>query len=170
MLILLAAQVHTTPPPPFPAGSCCAILGLGLVFFIGFLLFQRYRPIRYVKQSGWDPLVPPSVQRLPYDAIPSVLTRGELAFFDVLMHVVAGRYQVLAKVRLADLVEVTDNSPNRRAWFMRISQKHIDFVLCDRPSMRPLLLIELDDRSHHRGDRVERDDFVNQCLDSAGLM
>ncbi len=35
--------------------------------------------------------------------------------------------------------------------------------------MNVVLAIELDDRSHQRPDRVERDRFLNQALSAAGL-
>lgn len=106
---------------------------------------------------------------LPYRAVDSVLSKGELAFFSVLFDVCADRFTVLAKVRLSDLVDVTDRSWKGRRWFNRIAQKHVDFVLCEPGTMRPVLIIELDDRSHMREDRAERDEFVDECLRCAGL-
>ena len=35
--------------------------------------------------------------------------------------------------------------------------------------MRPLVGMELDDRSHQRADRKERDEFVNEVFKAAGL-
>ena len=59
---------------------------------------------------------------------------------------------VLAKVRLADLIEANERHPQWQANFNRIRSKHVDFVLCDN-WLRPLLAIELDDSSHKRIDR-----------------
>ena len=44
-----------------------------------------------------------------------------------------------------------------QAWRNRIHAKHIDFVLCDPGNLQPILCIELDDPSHNRPDRIERD-------------
>src|SRR6185369_4720053 len=52
----------------------------------------------------------------------------------------------------------------------RIQQKHIDFVLCSRDQVVPVLAIELDDASHGRSSRRERDVFVNAIFDAAGLL
>ena len=38
----------------------------------------------------------------------------------------------------------------------RINAKHVDFVLCCPATLRPLLVVELDDASHGRADRQER--------------
>lgn len=47
--------------------------------------------------------------------------------------------------------------------------KHVDFVICDRATIRPLVAVELDDASHTRSDRVTRDEFVDAALTAAGL-
>jgi hypothetical protein len=45
----------------------------------------------------------------------------------------------------------------------------VDFLVCDRERVQPLLVIELDDSSHKRQDRVTRDDFVKAAIASAGI-
>lgn len=79
---------------------------------------------------------------------------------------------VFAKVRLADILRPDragdSRSANQSRW-NRISQKHADFILCDPGTTRPLLVIELDDVSHARADRAERDCFVNRACESARL-
>ena len=76
---------------------------------------------------------------------------------------------ICPKVRLADLVKVKNNCSGK-TWhrrFNRISAKHVDFVLCD-PDMNVKLIVELDDSSHNRADRQERDRFVDSVLTGAG--
>lgn len=51
----------------------------------------------------------------------------------------------------------------------KIDRKHVDFLLCDPVTMRPMVGIELDDNSHQRPDRQERDAFVDQAFQAAGL-
>ena len=72
-------------------------------------------------------------------------------------------------VRIADLLRVEKGAANRRKWLNKILAKHIDFVLCDPGSLRPIICIELDDRSHERPDRIERDAFVDHAFESAEL-
>jgi hypothetical protein len=45
----------------------------------------------------------------------------------------------------------------------------VDFLLCDPATMRPLAGIELDDASHARPDRQERDALVQKVFEAAGL-
>ena len=51
-----------------------------------------------------------------------------------------------------------------------ISSKHYDFVLADPESLTVALCIELDDRSHDRPERRERDDFLNRATKGAGVL
>jgi len=74
----------------------------------------------------------------------------------------------MCKVRLADVVTCR-MSPGRHGPFASISQKHLDFVLCDPKTLRIILAIELDDRSHDAEDRQKRDRFVDEVLDRAGV-
>jgi hypothetical protein len=65
-------------------------------------------------------------------------------------------------------VKLNDNS-QFRAYHNKIDRKHVDFLLCDPETMRPLVGIELDDKSHQRRDRQERDAFVDQVFNAAEL-
>ena len=87
---------------------------------------------------------------------------------DVLRQAVGERVTVCAKVRLADVFFVARPNENAAAR-NRIAAKHVDFLLCDPATMRPLAGIELDDASHARPDRQERDAFVEQVFEAAGL-
>ena len=79
------------------------------------------------------------------------------------------RYGIIAKVRLADLIEVdTDKTKEFGRFFPKISSKHIDFALINPDNMEVLFLIELDDRSHDLPARKERDDFVNKVCEKTG--
>jgi hypothetical protein len=45
----------------------------------------------------------------------------------------------------------------------------VDFVICDPKTMVPQFALELDDSSHNRPDREERDAFVDQVFAAAEL-
>ena len=106
---------------------------------------------------------------LPYQRADSLLSKAERSLFGVLQGAVAGGCLVMAKVRLADLVSVRRGTQGRQGHLNRILAKHVDFVLCDTATVRPLLVIELDDASHSRADRRDRDAFVDAALAAAGL-
>lgn len=49
----------------------------------------------------------------------------------------------------------------------KIQSKHVDFVLCNT-ELKAQHVIELDDATHDRPDRIERDRFVDSALEMAG--
>ena len=93
-------------------------------------------------------------------------------FFRVLHKVVGDRGHVLAQVSLRQLLWFPGNShsnPGRQTWQNKVAAKSVDFVVCDPATLRPLVVIELDDRTHARPERQTRDDEVRDLLDAAGL-
>lgn len=107
--------------------------------------------------------------KLPYQARGQLVTKSELRFYKSLAKAVQDDFQIFAMVRIADLLRVEKGHKHRRKWLNKILAKHVDFVLCDPGSLEPIVCIELDDPSHQRPDRIERDIFVNLAFDSAGL-
>jgi len=107
--------------------------------------------------------------RLPYRKRDHLLTAAERSFYGVLRRVVAGRYQVAWKVRMADVLWIPGGTGNRQRHLNRILAKHLDFVLCHPDSSAPVLAIELDDSSHREGKRRKRDSFVDAALSAAEL-
>lgn len=96
-----------------------------------------------------------------------LLTKNEYSFFKKLKNITDEKnLQILAKIRLADLVEVNSGTKDWSKYFNKIKSKHIDFAIAD--NMKIIALIELDDKSHEKDNRVQRDDFVNNVLSTAG--
>jgi predicted RNA-binding Zn-ribbon protein involved in translation (DUF1610 family) len=106
----------------------------------------------------------------PYQLRDNFLSAAELSFYGVLKDAVNGRAAISSKVGLNDLFYVkTDDQSRFRVYTNKIDRKHVDFLLCDSTTMRPLVGIELDDKSHQRADRQARDEFVDQVFNAAGL-
>jgi hypothetical protein len=109
-------------------------------------------------------------QEYPYQLKATVVSEGERSFFGVLLRALDGAdVHVFAKIRLSDFVTVTRGTAKSLSFQNRINQKHLDFLICDRQRLAPLLAIELDDSSHARADRQERDAFVENACAAAGL-
>ena len=107
----------------------------------------------------------------PYAARGPLLTKAERSFLGVLELALAERYRVALKVRLADIIKVRSGS-SKSAWqsaFNRISAKHVDFVLCRADTFEVVCVLELDDKSHRRRERRERDAFVDAALRAADI-
>ena len=103
-----------------------------------------------------------------------VLTEREKNFYETI-RLIAEKHNlnVSAKVRLADIVKVSDKIQKQSSlwWskFEKISQKHIDFALADKSNLEIKLLIEIDDYTHQRPDRIERDKFVDSVCKQANI-
>ena len=110
-------------------------------------------------------------RRFPYQAAPSLFSAAELKFLKALEQTVDKRIRVYAKVRIADVVKVRPGLNNSRFYraFNAIACKHVDYVLCEADSCTIVAVVELDDRSHQRSDRRERDAFVDAVMQAAGI-
>ena len=104
----------------------------------------------------------------PYRLRDDFLSPAEASFYRVLLTVLKGEALVCPKVGLSDVFFVTRPHENRAA-SNRIAQKHVDFLVCDPATLRPLFGIELDDASHARADRQARDELVERVFEAASL-
>ena len=105
---------------------------------------------------------------LPYRLRDDFLSAAELSFYRVLVSAIGNRAIVTCKVNLADIFFVSKPNENQ-SYRNKIDRKHVDFLLCDPVTMKPRCGIELDDSSHSRRDRQDRDEFVDQVFEVAGL-
>lgn len=104
----------------------------------------------------------------PYKQRDDFLSDAELSFYKVLQKAVSDKLAICPKVNLGDVFFVVRPNENKGAR-NKIDRKHVDFLLCDPSTMIPRCGIELDDSSHARRDRVERDKLVNKVFEVAGL-
>jgi very-short-patch-repair endonuclease len=109
------------------------------------------------------------VPAYPYELNTDLFTKAERILYHHLRQAVGLDYQLFGKVRLGDLLEIKREAGSRQGHRNRIDRKHVDFLLCDPATLRPLLAIELDDASHQRPDRRERDEFLERALAAAEL-
>ena len=106
---------------------------------------------------------------LQYEKRSHLMTPAERSFFGVLEQALEHNWYIFSKVRLEDIITVKKGIEKKKAFGLRnrIKSKHIDFILCDRKTLETVMCIELDDKSHKRKDRVERDKFVDSALSVA---
>lgn len=74
---------------------------------------------------------------------------------------------VLAQVQLSRFLGVKKGH-NFQSWLNRINRMSADFVICAKDASI-VAVIELDDSSHDRSDRVATDGKKDKVLESAGL-
>jgi very-short-patch-repair endonuclease len=110
-------------------------------------------------------------KEMSYEARKALFSPAERSFLGVLEQAVAGQYRIFGKVRLGDLIQPAKGytKGQRMGAWNRINQKHVDFVLCQPETLAVVGAVELDDSSHRRKDRKDRDDFVDRALESEGI-
>jgi hypothetical protein len=100
------------------------------------------------------------------------VSNAEADFFRVLKRVVGDRGHVLAQVSLRQLLWMpgsNQTNPGRATWGNKIAARSVDFLICDPATLRPRLVIELDEPSHAKPERQTRDEEVEAILRAAGL-
>jgi len=113
---------------------------------------------------GLAAAVPPE-----YRQSKSLFTFRERVFFQALLEDVGSQYAVFAKVRLGDIIWLANEPENRKHHINQLLCKHFDFLLCERGTYKPLLVIELDDSSHDKYEHHERDEFKGKVCEDIGL-
>ena len=122
-------------------------------FLLLFLLLHLFRP----------------KDKYPYERC-DLLTSNELEFYQILSPIVCQHgWQLLMKMRLADIMAVRKGTEEYMKYFNKIKAKHTDFVFCDPDTLEILAGLELDDPSHERPERIERDEFVDKAYEAAGI-
>lgn len=111
------------------------------------------------------------VEEVVFDPCRELFSPAERSFYGVLGQAISGEFKIFGKVRLGDLVKPQKGLSNSKRTGLRnrIQQKHIDFVICQPDTLAVAAVVELDDASHRRKDRSERDAFVEKALASAGI-
>jgi len=120
-------------------------------------LFSRSRS-RYIPQANF-----------PYIKKNYLLTEAEHRFFIALQKAITNQYYIFPQIHLANLLYIPKRTRNWQSYFNRIIQKSVDFVICEKEYLSPILAIELNDSSHNLPNRIERDHFVETALQEGGL-
>jgi hypothetical protein len=108
--------------------------------------------------------------QFPYHLRDDFLSPAELNFYRVLQTAVSDWATIFIKVSLGDLFYTqTGDYGKNQAYRNKIDRKHVDFLLCHPQTIRPILGIELDDKSHQRLDRQKRDQLIDGVFAAAEL-
>jgi very-short-patch-repair endonuclease len=98
-----------------------------------------------------------------------IMSIPEHELFDVLVKILGETYNIFPQVQISSLVYAKGYDKVQYGARKNTTQKTVDFVICDKTLIQPLLVIELDDDSHARPDRRARDESKEKILASAGL-
>jgi hypothetical protein len=110
--------------------------------------------------------------RLDYKKRDALFTKAEINFLKTLEKIVINPdVAIFGKVRIADIITPKGVANSKRWWqlFVKISSKHVDYVLCDKSDYSVICVVELNDRSHNTAKAKQRDAFVRKAYQSADI-
>lgn len=152
------------------SGSIIVMLIISLAIYGVVLIVDKGKKDK-VKQTNFEH----QIQNIQAYQKAELLTEREKNFYETI-RLIAEKYNyaVLSKVRFADIVNVDEealskNSPEWWRNFNKISRKHIDFALAEKQNLNVKLLIEIDDSTHQRNDRIDRDNFVDMVCQQVNI-
>ena len=87
-----------------------------------------------------------SADKLPYRP-KKILTKAEYSFYLAMETYVRKDVAILPKVGLKEFLYIPSGTPKFGKHWARISQKHVDFLLCDKTSLYIYCAVELDDKN-----------------------
>lgn len=102
-------------------------------------------------------------QSSQYSAKGSIMTECERSYFEAIREIVEPKYTVQPQINLASVIDKKTHSQYRNELF-----RNIDFGVFDK-QFRLLVLIEINDQSHTKSDRKERDNKVKAICSEANI-
>jgi len=104
----------------------------------------------------------------PFDQKPVIFTPAEKNFQNLVEQAMGPNYRIVNRVKLADIVTVRNGVSNKasQSAVNNAESKYLDFVICDRHSMKLLGAIDLVD-TKGKGYKVKKDWFVSGALEAA---
>lgn len=93
----------------------------------------------------------------------SLMTNSEKKFYFKIKEL-ESNYKIIPQINLAAVIQKNDNSPFHNELF-----RNIDFAIFSNDYSKLLLLIELNDASHNKKQRIKRDKKVNTICYHAGI-
>lgn len=100
-----------------------------------------------------------------------LFTPVERTFLQLIEQAAGQEFKVVCRVKLSDLVTVPAKSDKKRVAdaLSKASAKSLDFVLCDKSDMQPVLAIDLVHKQGADGYKAQKDLFVSNALDMANI-
>lgn len=132
-----------------------------VLILIAVILLKRYFPEIFLDQK--------SKALYNYKRKDFLMSRAEHEFFDILVDITKDQYYVFPQIQLSTILDNKVVGQNWKGAFRHINEKSVDYVVCDKAYIKPLLAIELDDRTHERENRKVRDGEVERILNNANL-
>ncbi len=109
-------------------------------------------------------------EKLPYAKRQYLLNIAEKKFYQWLITILPPEYVVFPQMVISNIVKVrTDKTKDFWKYQNKINRKTLDFVIFTLDKLQPVMAIEYDGKTHELPERMERDQFVDKVLETAGI-
>lgn len=142
---------------------------IAIIMFIGIAyIFKGIGKIKQTEDSNENnSQIKKSQYR--YYAKSYIMTSRENECFKILNEIFSSKWFVVPQVHLSALLDYRVKGQNWNAAFCHINGKSVDFVLIGKESYKVICVIELDDSTHSKPDRIERDAEIERMFKEARI-
>lgn len=149
-----------------------SFITLAVIIFIFYIAARAIRKINLnSNNAGVNPEKGQGFDPNNYELRQTLMTSNERIFFEKLRRAIGDKYDIYPQVNLDKIFKVkylgNKFAFNAAKW--AIDRRSIDFLITKRESQSPYIGIELDDSTHYREDRVNRDEKVNSLFKENGI-
>lgn len=134
------------------------LIGLGVVCLIIYLIIKKFKP-KNKKNYKNQP------SQTKYQS-KQLMSEYEKYFYEILSKNLAQDYIIMPQVNLASIIEKIKDFPKQ---YQNELYRNIDFGIFNKTTMKPLLLIEINDKTHNQPDRIKRDLKVKEICNQANI-
>ncbi|XQW84608.1 DUF2726 domain-containing protein [Thalassotalea piscium] len=106
----------------------------------------------------------------PFDRKNAIFTPAEKNFQNLVEQALGPKYRIVNRVRLSDIVTIRNGVSNKagQSATANADNKYLDFVICERETMKLLGTIDLVD-TQGKGYKLKKDWFVSGALEAAAI-
>lgn len=106
----------------------------------------------------------------PFDRKNAIFTPAEKNFQNLVEQALGTKYRIVNRVRLSDIVTIRNGVSSKAGQSAKANadNKYLDFVICDRETMKLLGTIDLVD-TQGKGYKMKKDWFVSGALEAASI-
>lgn len=108
-------------------------------------------------------------RKFHYTPVTSFLENGRHEFYISLVHAAAHEYRIFAHVHLSDIVRAKKVAQDQEAARSHIDRTCVDFLICHKHSLVPMLAIELFDAKEEAPEILLRTHEVERILKEAHI-
>ncbi len=134
------------------------LIGFAFIIVIISWIFTKFKPVKSEKKTTYH-----------YKKKEFLIRKDEHEFFDLLMSIIGDDCYVFPQIHLDAFLDCNLNSQKSFGAYSHIRMWSIDYLICDKNYIKPLLAIELDGGSHKQEKRIKRDKEVERILKEANL-